>query len=148
MADQRPFGATAGVTDQGFSTVRLRPGCRILIVDDEELMRDIVAVLLEEQGAQVLLAANGDEGIAQFREHHTAIDCVFLDYSMPGKSGYDVYRELEKISANPPVLFVSGLKFPPEVEELWRSGRIATLTKPFHEVELVKAINSIVASRR
>jgi CheY-like chemotaxis protein len=145
MTNQKPFGAKAAVTDQGFTSVTLQGNPRVLVVDDEELMVDIVTVMLEEQGAVVTAVTNGQEAVKVYGEKHAEIDCIFLDYSMPGLSGWEAYQAMKKVNPKPPVLFVSGLQFIPEIDQAWKSGEAETLMKPFHEVELVKSINRVLA---
>src|SRR5262249_31504172 len=67
----------------------------ILIVDDEEVMRDVLGSLLEDEGYQIELAKNGEEGIDKFQQR--PFDLVLLDVSMPGMGGLRTLEELLKL---------------------------------------------------
>ena len=64
----------------------------VLIVEDEESYRDALGFMLAKEGFEVLLAADGEEGLAQFERH--GADIVLLDLMMPGLSGTEVCRRL------------------------------------------------------
>ena len=68
-----------------------------LVVDDEQDSREVLAMLLRLEGLVVLVAADGDEGLRLAREHLPAL--IFLDIGMPGRTGYEVCRELRQSSA-------------------------------------------------
>jgi signal transduction histidine kinase len=84
-----------------------KPGT-ILIIDDEQIIRDVCQVMLEELGYNTLVAAKGEEGIRIFRELGDIIRLVILDLSMPGMDGVAVFEELNKIRPEIPVLLSSG----------------------------------------
>src|SRR5205823_498265 len=63
---------------------------RVLVVDDEDLVRGLAEAVLKRAGYEVLQAGGGEEALAIFREKHGTIDVVTLDYSMPRMTGLDV----------------------------------------------------------
>ena len=69
----------------------------ILIIDDEQMIRDTASGILTECGYDVLLAENGQQGIELFREHHQKIRSVLLDLVMPVMSGRETYHAIKKI---------------------------------------------------
>ena len=71
----------------------------VLIVEDEESYRDALGFMLEREGFEVILAADGAEGLAQFERH--GADIVLLDLMMPGLSGTEVCRRLRQRSTVP-----------------------------------------------
>ena len=81
-------------------------GKRVLTIDDDGLARDIYRSILEEQGFEVVGAADGKSGIELFRKQK--FDCVIVDIYMPGMSGLDVIEELDPESTKVPVIAVSG----------------------------------------
>lgn len=115
----------------------------ILIVDDEELMRDVTSIMLEEHGAKVMVAVDGQEAIDIVSERGDEIDMVFMDFSMPRKNGYEAYLEIKAIKPHIGVLMVSGLKVTPEIKKLEESGEVCFLSKPFHEEDLISAFKTI-----
>ena len=114
----------------------------ILVVDDEELMREVVTIMIEENGGSVISAVDGQDAIEKFEEHASDISCVFMDFSMPRKNGYEAYVEIRNKSAEVPVVIVSGLSVTPEVEELKKNNQIVFLSKPFHEEQLLGALQA------
>ncbi len=65
---------------------------RILLIDDEAYLREIYDIELTQEGFEVLLAVNGEEGLASIRKEKP--DAILLDLQMPGKNGFDVLRAL------------------------------------------------------
>ncbi len=136
------------VDDKGLVQVRLEGNPTILIVDDEELMREVSSIMVEEKGGSVITAVDGIDAVDVFAENQDKISAVFMDVSMPRMNGYEAYLEIRKLSPTVPVLIVSGLKMMPEVQKLQASNEIDFLSKPFHEVELIKALNKALARRK
>ena len=83
-------------------------GLTVLLIDDEETVRDMVGEVLEHEGVSVLRAEDGARGLAVFRERHERIDVVLLDLSMPGLSGEETYRRLREIDPGVRVILSSG----------------------------------------
>ncbi len=69
-------------------------GSTVLVIDDEEDIRDVVEAVLGNRGIKVLTAEDGERGIALFREHAESIDAVLLDMNMPGMNGEAVFQAL------------------------------------------------------
>lgn len=135
------------VSDKGLVSMKLEGNPTVLIVDDEELMREVVSIMIEENGGRVLTAVDGLDAVERFAEHKGKIDCIFMDVSMPRMNGYEAYLEIKTLDPHVPVLVVSGLKMTPEVEVLHKKGEIDFLSKPFHEVELVKALKTVLGKK-
>ena len=117
-----PDPVAAHDTAQGLKTV--------LVVEDEEIVRDVVAATLREYGFSVILAADGLEGVECFRKHSNEISCVLLDLTMPGLSGREVLAELHSIRPEVPVLLTSGYDESAAVSGL-PSKPAGFLQKPF-----------------
>ncbi|MCB0338898.1 MAG: response regulator [Bdellovibrionales bacterium] len=128
------------VSDNGEQQVQLKTPFCVLVVDDEPLMREVTDIMIEENGGSTYLAADGDQAVKLFTKHKDEIDFVFMDFSMPIKNGYEAYLEIKKINPNVGVVFASGLRAIKEVEELVAAKEIEFITKPFHEIELLKAL--------
>lgn len=112
----------------------------ILVVDDEESVRAIVARALEGHGYRVLVAANGAEGLMMFSKEHGAVQAVLTDVVMPVMDGGTLIRVLQNYSPGMPLIAMSGL--PTQEVELSNSGaRPATfLHKPFPPQQLLEAL--------
>jgi CheY-like chemotaxis protein len=80
----------------------------ILVIDDEEPVREAVTDILEIEGIQVLTAASGLEGIELFSRRFREIDLVLLDLSMPGLGGAETFRRLQEMDNTIPILLSSG----------------------------------------
>jgi CheY-like chemotaxis protein len=80
----------------------------VLVIDDEEPVREAVNDILEMEAIRVIPAANGQEGIEIFERQHQEINLILLDLSMPGLSGVETFRRLYKIDPTVPVLVSSG----------------------------------------
>jgi len=117
----------------------------VLVVDDEELMRQVVAIMVEENGGSVIEAVNGKDAIEKFSNLKDKIDCIFMDFSMPELNGFETYCEIKKLKADIPVIMMSGLAIIPEVQDLIQAGKIGFLSKPFHENELIDTLNNCLS---
>ena len=131
------------ISDKGPVSMKLDGNPTVLIVDDEELMREVTSIMVEENGGKVLTAVDGLDAVEVFAENKDRIDCIFMDVSMPRMNGYEAFLEIKKLAPEVLILVVSGLHMTPEVAELQKTGQIDFLSKPFHEVELIKAINNL-----
>ena len=112
---------------------------KILVVDDEEIVRRIARNALERVGYTVLLAANGREAVETFGREAGEIRLVALDMTMPGMSGEETLRQLRTIKGGIPVLVSSGYA---EAEVLERFGGSIDgyLHKPYGVTDLARAV--------
>jgi len=120
----------------------------ILIGEDEGEVRGFLEMTLRCQGYQIKLAENGEEVLAQLREHR-AISAVLLDIMMPNKDGIETLREIRQFDGTLPVVMLSGLATPVKIVEAMKFGATDFLAKPVtHEhlrYTLRKAIGSGLA---
>jgi CheY-like chemotaxis protein len=86
---------------------------RILVVDDEEFVREAFTDVIRNAGSLVITAADGAEAIAKLREGNIAL--IVLDLGLPGISGLRVLEWMSQNSPQTPVLVVTGLENPPNV---------------------------------
>lgn len=102
----------------------------ILVVEDEAALRPVIQQTLSDNGYRVLLAGDGTEAVALYRQKQAEIKVILTDLMMPGADGLATIRGF--IGINPKVLIVamSGLEAPPELEVLGKNVR-AFLAKPF-----------------
>jgi CheY-like chemotaxis protein len=80
----------------------------ILLVDDEQIIRDMAEMLLETLGFSVLTASNGSESVEIYRERSHEIDLVLLDLIMPVMGGVEAYKKLRTINQTLPIIICSG----------------------------------------
>ena len=119
----------------------------ILLVDDDELMREVTAMMIEESGGLVLTAVNGFEAVDMYKKHRDVIDAVCLDFSMPGKNGFETYKDIRAIDPDARAVMISGLRIPPEVEAATRESGILFVPKPFEERVLIAALDKVRKKR-
>ena len=120
-------------------------GERILVVDDEDGIRDLVGTYLRQEGYEVDDAADGDEALDRFRRQ--APDLMVLDLRLPTIDGFDVLREVRR-SSNLPVIVLSARA--EETDKLigLELGADDYLTKPFSPRELVARIRAVLRRTR
>jgi signal transduction histidine kinase len=119
-------------------------GHRILVVDDEQHIRDILSETLREAGYVVETAPNGDEGVRKLRSG--SFDLILLDIRMPIHSGLDVLKLLRRNGGAPPVMIITGLASSEELDEALRLGAAKCIRKPFHLKTLLSDISGILHS--
>src|SRR5579872_6135695 len=117
----------------------------ILLIDDEEDIRDVVALSLETvAGWRVTAAGSGREGIELARK--SAPDAVLLDVMMPGQDGPATLRLLrsDEATAQIPVIFLTAKVQSIERERLQGSGAAGFLSKPFNPMTLATEVSAIL----
>jgi PAS domain S-box-containing protein len=116
----------------------------ILVVDDEEIMRQTAKSILEECGYDVLLAANGEEGVELYKSRRELIKAVLLDMVMPKMSGKQAFIELKKIDKDVKVILASGFKQDGRVESILKLGVKEFIQKPYSLVKLANSLHRII----
>lgn len=108
----------------------------ILVIDDEPVVRESLAVYLSDSGFQVDTAKSGDEGLALFRNKRP--DLVICDLRMPLFDGLDVLKAINAESTETPVIVVSGQGSMNDVVTALRNGAVDYLFKPLIELEVLE----------
>ena len=121
---------------------RSASGGRILVVDDEQHIRDILTEALLDAGYSVETAVNGDDALRVLRG--SAWDAIILDIRMPVRSGLDLLKLLHRVPSHPPILVLTGLASPDELEEALRLGATKCIRKPFHVKSLLEDVAEVV----
>jgi signal transduction histidine kinase/ActR/RegA family two-component response regulator len=103
---------------------------RILVIDDEDSVRDILSRMLKTKGHQVAVASNGEEGIERFRSQ--PFDLVFTDLGMPKLSGWEVGKTLKGINPKVPIVMITGWGVELDREKMSESGIDLIVSKPFN----------------
>jgi CheY-like chemotaxis protein len=114
----------------------------LLVVEDDEMVRDAMIRLFVREGYLVLTAATGHDAIGLLRTPATSVDVVLLDIGLPDVSGADLCARMRQIFPDLPVVVCSGAASPEEIEDLRRLGVLRFLTKPIALSELVEAVGS------
>jgi CheY-like chemotaxis protein len=119
---------------------------KILLLDDEEAIRDILTLLLRKAGHSLIAVANGEQAIAEYRKHFEAgekFDIVLLDLLIPGgKGGKDIMPDLLTIDPDIIALVASGDSASPAVLEYAKFGFKDVLLKPFSRAVVIQALQA------
>ena len=129
----------------------------VLIIDDEDMLRTGVSKLLRKRGFTVIEAEDGNIGVDLFASNYSRIDLVLLDLELPGKSGREVFGELQRIQPDVKVSittaygrqyaenFLRGLR---PWDYIQKPYRIAELMKKFEDASAARAAAGASSSRR
>ena len=112
---------------------------RVLVVDDEKLIRWSLRQRLEENGHTVVEAANGHEALAKYQE---GIDLVLLDWLLPDENGLEVFRRMRSIDPTPPVIMLTAHTSVPRAVEVMKEGVFHYAGKPFDLDEVMRTVRA------
>jgi two-component system cell cycle sensor histidine kinase/response regulator CckA len=116
----------------------------ILLVDDEEYIRDLGVELLTDAGYKVLTATDGEEGLKLYRKEQKKIDLIILDLVIPGMGGKKCYEEILKINPKAKILIVSGYSANGPGKAALEAGAKGFVGKPFDVSHLLETIREIL----
>ncbi len=118
----------------------------ILVVDDEEVMRDVLQSLLVKAGYEVMLAKDGAEGLALARRH--AFDAAIVDVMMPEIGGLDLLEELKKVDPDVVVLMITAYASVETAITAMKKGAFDYVAKPFKHEEVLHILANALKQRR
>ena len=117
----------------------------ILVVDDEEIVREAVSDILDLHGLRVLTARNGLEGVNVYKQEVENIDLVLMDMKMPGMNGRDAFRAMRVFDPSVKVIMSSGYS-EMDISERFDPGEVAAfLQKPYDFDTLINTIRGLLA---
>jgi CheY-like chemotaxis protein len=120
---------------------RAAPGAgRVLVVDDEDGVRQVAADVLGSLGYDVTVAADGAEAVSRYREFFHEIDVVLLDLAMPGMGGRECFRALKAINSEVKAVLCTGYGFNVAAQQLLDEGMLGIVAKPYEIEQLSDAI--------
>ncbi|MCB9134626.1 MAG: response regulator [Anaerolineales bacterium] len=119
----------------------------ILLVDDDDLIRDLIVLSLSKHNYHIVTANNGRDAMARFQAYHP--DLVILDILLPWMNGLDVLREWKKrkVLDEVPVLIMSALSHREIVQEALDAGASDFLIKPFDRNILIDRLQRMLAQK-
>jgi CheY-like chemotaxis protein len=120
----------------------------ILVVDDEDSIREVSKTLLETNGYRVLVASDGIEALAVYTQHKEEVKAVLIDMMMPSMDGPTTIRVLQKINPQIKIIGVSGLVSNHKMIELVGSSVKTFLPKPYTSNELLKNLQAVLNSEQ
>lgn len=110
----------------------------VLIIDDEEEIRYLLAEILQQANYKVAIAKDGKDGLEKFRKE--SIDIVFTDLGMPDLNGWEVAKEIKKLNPSTPVVLISGWGRDLKDQDLTNTGVDFLASKPFHIDEIFQIL--------
>ncbi|MEK7265291.1 MAG: hybrid sensor histidine kinase/response regulator [Pseudomonadota bacterium] len=115
---------------------------RVLIIDDDPIMRELATAKLAEAGYQTVSASHGAEGLSRLQ----GVDLVISDIDMPGMSGFDVVKSIrdDKETAEIPVIVITGSERPDAVEQAFAAGATSFLAKPINWTLFTQAVRFVL----
>jgi len=117
----------------------------ILVIDDEEAIRDLLKLALENDGYQVYKASDGREGLAKYKEYNPEI--VLTDIKMPHLSGIELIKAIKSINKDNDVVMMTGYGTEDTVIEALRAGASNYIKKPVAFDELFGILDNIILKR-
>ncbi len=117
---------------------------RILIIDDDPIMRELASMRLSEAGYDFVVAENGEEGLARFQEG--GFDLVISDVDMPCMDGFEVTRAIRRdpTRSETPVIVITGSERRDAVEEAFAAGATSYLSKPINWTLFTQAVRFVL----
>ncbi|WP_019530987.1 response regulator [Dasania marina] len=121
---------------------------RLLVVEDDDVLRQMMAEKLMHEGYEVVTAVDGEDAIRQIAKQY--FDCVLTDIFMPNRDGYEVIQALTNSGLATKIIAISGM---PETTEMGKDclkiatilGSHSVIRKPFDFADLLQTVNDLVA---
>jgi len=117
----------------------------VLIIDDEEEIRESIEMLLRSEGISTDNAANGDEGLRKIEDNH--YDLVLLDLMLPGKSGMEIQRDIKRIDPTLPVVIITAMGAIETAVTAIKEGSFDYVTKPWNNEKLLVIVANAIKQR-
>jgi two-component system, cell cycle sensor histidine kinase and response regulator CckA len=119
----------------------------VLLIDDEKMILDVGAKMLEGLGYRVMVATGGKQGLKVHEQNKDAIDIMILDMIMPEIGGRETFDTMLQIDPSVKVLLSSGYSLDGQAMEIMQGGCKSFIQKPFTIMELSKKIRGILDNR-
>jgi len=113
----------------------------ILVVDDEEGMRETLGDVLEDKGYNVVLVEDGYKAIQRIKQ--TPFSIIFMDVKMPGIDGVETFEEIKKVNPEVAVVMMTGYSVEDMIKKSLNKGAYTVIYKPFDPAKLIKIVEEI-----
>ena len=120
-------------------------GAAVLIVDDEENLRSLMAEALKMEGATVVQAVDGEDGIERFGDHRDHLDAVVLDLTMPKLNGEEVFRQIKATRPDLPIILCSGYTQEDVARQFAGVELDGFIEKPFTPSQLIDKLRAVLS---
>ena len=112
----------------------------ILVVDDDEYLRKLLQMVMQQRGFRVRLAADGREAVEVYRRHRETLNLVLMDVRMPGLDGPQALTSIQRLNPQVRCCFMSGDLGDYTEEKLLGLGAMAVIAKPFQLAEVAQLV--------
>ncbi len=119
----------------------------ILVVDDQEPVRDVCSAMLRNLGYRVVTASDGQEALAYYRDAWREIDLVVVDMVMPVLGGPECFRGMKSVNPDVRAILSTGYSLEGAVQEVLNEGVRGFIQKPFRLEQLSQAVSAAIARR-
>src|SRR5213595_2138835 len=123
-----------------------RKGGVVLVIDDEEEIRESIEMLLTSEGLTVDTASNGEDGLKKIEEN--LYDVVLLDLMLPGKSGMEVQKDIKRVDPTLPVVIITAIGALETAVTAIKEGSYDYVTKPWNNEKLVVIVTNAIKQRQ
>ncbi len=135
------------MTDEGNHTMK----GAVLVMDDQEMLREVAAAMLEELGYEAITAEDGEQAVDKYRQslsQGAPIDLVIMDLTVPGgMGGADSARNILKLDGNAKIMVCSGHAADDVVTRYQDYGFCGVIGKPYNFDELSRAIDAVLSEQ-
>jgi PAS domain S-box-containing protein len=137
-AAEAPKGTPENVSKPAWSS-----SGSVLLVDDEEVVRNVTQRMLERLGFTVVAVPDGEEAVRLFKDRPDEFACVLLDFTMPGMDGDATFGELRRVRNSVPVILISGYSEQDVTSRFGNRGFVGFLQKPFPLTQLAEKLRTV-----
>ena len=116
----------------------------VLLVDDEETVRDVASEMLKMIGFEVIAAADGRDALEKYRQHGEQIDLVLMDLNMPNLNGEEAFHELREIDPEVRVILSSGFSEQEVTRKFMGKGLEGFVQKPYTLAALKNLVRTVM----
>ena len=143
-----PRGAGAPVEVPVEPQPGVRGAGRVLVVDDEDAVREVTADLLKDLGYDVATAVDGVDAVEYYSRHADEIDLILVDLVMPRMGGRECFRALKELNPDVRAILCTGYGFNIAAQELLDEGILDFISKPFEPGRLSAVVSRSLTPRR
>jgi len=119
---------------------------KILVIDDEEGVRDVLGRIFQDEGHRVVLAETPRKGLEEFKQDN--FDLVLTDLGMPEMSGWELAKKMKEIDPSVPVGLITGWAVATPKEKMKEKGVDFVLSKPFDYAKVATEVNAVLKSKK